>query len=87
MVQGISDWVKTPPEIYQTTFKQTLMDVAMVGGGGYPEPMEGRMVTIADLDGSMAVQSIHLAEAVNQRSLDRKEWGGSNTDQMGPFIS
>jgi magnesium chelatase family protein len=32
-------------------------------------------LTIADLDGSPAIKSHHLAEAVNYRTLDRDMWG------------
>ena len=32
--------------------------------------------TIADLDGSNAIEIPHLAEAINFRSLDREEWAG-----------
>ena len=31
--------------------------------------------TIADLDGSPTVRSVHVAEAIGYRSLDRGTWG------------
>ncbi|MCR4738439.1 MAG: hypothetical protein K5846_09840 [Bacteroidales bacterium] len=31
--------------------------------------------TIADLDGSLRIETGHLSEAINFRSLDRDNWG------------
>ncbi|MDE7126048.1 MAG: hypothetical protein K2O12_06175, partial [Muribaculaceae bacterium] len=39
--------------------------------------------TIADLDGSPAIQPDHMYEAVSYRNLDRASWGAAN--QKIPF--
>ena len=32
--------------------------------------------TIADMDESEQIKSVHLAEAINYRNLDREDWAG-----------
>ena len=40
--------------------------------------------TIADLDGSPSVTSVHIAEAISYRNLDRSSWGNVSADKA-PF--